>query len=110
MRYARTGRPGRRLPFRMAVCRELRGHGQGPGSGAGSVVPEAGPRRVPLRLSWVRMTAKVVAGGRPSGLRNVLAGRYWRAPLLSIWAWTASQAALHCAGAQREGPQLPVSP
>jgi hypothetical protein len=35
---------------------------------------------------------------------------YWPAPLPSIWAWTASQAAIHCAGMQGEDPQLPVSP
>ena len=35
---------------------------------------------------------------------------YWLAPLLSIWAWTASQAAIHCAGVHGEDPQLPVSP
>jgi hypothetical protein len=34
----------------------------------------------------------------------------WPAPLLSIWAWTASQAAIHCAGVQGEEPQLPMSP
>ena len=35
---------------------------------------------------------------------------YWLAPLESIAAWIASQAAIHCAGVQGEDPQLPVSP
>ena len=34
---------------------------------------------------------------------------YPLAPLPLIWAWTASQAAIHCAGVQGAGPQLPVS-
>jgi hypothetical protein len=35
---------------------------------------------------------------------------YALAPLPSIWAWTAFQAATHCAGVHGEDPQLPVSP
>jgi hypothetical protein len=34
----------------------------------------------------------------------------WPAPLLSIWAWTASQVATRCAGVQGEEPHLPVPP
>jgi hypothetical protein len=34
---------------------------------------------------------------------------YGLAPLPSIWTWTASQAAIHCAGVHGEDPQLPVS-
>ena len=35
---------------------------------------------------------------------------YCAGPVPSIWAWTAFQAATHCAGVQGKDPQLPVSP
>src|SRR5260370_42327834 len=45
-----------------------------------------------------------------SALGAHIQAAYRAAPLLSIWAWTASHAAIHGAGGQAEGPQLPVSP
>ena len=45
-----------------------------------------------------------------SALGAYIQEAYWLAPLLSIAAWTAFQAATHCAGVQGADPQLPVSP
>jgi hypothetical protein len=51
-----------------------------------------------------------LAGDTPALLCGQDHDSGWPAPLLSIWAWTASQVATRCAGVQGEEPHLPVPP